>query len=442
MPNHIATDGAGPTPPFSFVHAADLHLASPFQGVTAQERTVAQALRRATFDAFEALIRLCIDRKADFLLIAGDVFNAADRSLRAQLFFFDGLKRLADRGIPSFVVHGNHDPLDGWSHSIARPPLVTVFGGNGVETIPVTVAGHTVAAVSGISYQRRQESRNLAALFTAAPSGLFRIGLLHANCGGNPRYEAYAPCSTEELGRAGLDYWALGHVHEHAIMLREPLVVYPGSIQGLSIREPGPRGCCLVRVDAGRRAELEFCPLDAVRWESGEISIAGLDSLSGLDRALTTLIRRLREDAGGRPVVARVGLVGRGPLYAELRHGNTVPDLLERFRLAGLADEPFVWIQELEPAYRPEVDLEQRRRIDDLLGRVLQVAQSLREPGQVAGTGGVTGPPSLEQSLCPVLAELFENPRAEKMLGGLTGLELQRLLEQAELLCLDLLEPG
>lgn len=434
----VATGGAGPAPPFCFVHAADLHLDSPFRGVTAQDRAVAQALRRATFDAFEALVRLCIDRRADFLLIAGDVFDAADRSLRAQLFFFDGLKRLADQGIPSFVVHGNHDPLEGWSPSVERPPLVTVFGAGGVETVPVTVAGRTVAAVSGISYQRRQESRDLAALFPGSPPGLFRIGLLHANCGGNPRYESYAPCSVEELGRAGIDYWALGHVHEHAVLRRDPLVVYPGSTQGLSIREPGPRGCCLVRVDAERRAELEFCPLDAVRWEGGEITIAGLDSLSGLDRALATLLGRLRDQAAGRPVISRIGLVGRGPLYAELTHGNTVADLLERARQAGLAEEPFVWIQELEMAGRPEADLEQRRRIDDLLGRVLQIAASLREPDP----GADSPPPPLEQSLGPVLADLFENPRAEKMLDRLTPQELQRLLEQAELLCLDLLESG
>lgn len=438
MTHPVATGGAGPTPPFCFVHAADLHLDSPFRGVTAQDRTVAQALRRATFDAFESLVDLCIDRGANFLLVAGDVFDAADRSLRAQLRFFDGLKRLADRGIPSFVVHGNHDPLEGWSHSIERPPLVTVFGSGGVETAPVTIAGRTVAAVSGISYQRRQESRDLAALFPGAPPGLFRIGLLHANCGGNPRYESYAPCSTEALGRAGVDYWALGHVHEHTILRRDPLVVYPGSTQGLSIREPGPRGCCLVRVDAERRADLEFCPLDAVRWESGEISIAGLDSLSGLDRALATMIGRLREEAAGRPVVCRIGLAGRGSLYAELVRANAVADLLERARQSGLAEEPFVWLQELEMAGRPEADLGQRRRIDDLLGRVLQVAAGLRE----ADRGEGASPPPLEQSLGPVLADLFDNPRAEKMLDRLDSGELQRLLEQAELLCLDLLEPG
>lgn len=434
MPNPAATGDAGPTPPFSFVHAADLHLDSPFLGVTAQDRTVAEALRRATFDAFDALIALCIDRRADFLLVAGDVFDAADRSLRAQLRFFEGLRRLAERGIPSFVVHGNHDPLDGWSHSVTRPPLVTVFGSHEVETVPVVAGGRPLAAVSGISYQRRQENRNLAALFPAGPAPLFHIGLLHANCGGNPRHPAYAPCSPDDLGRAGIDYWALGHVHERAVLRRDPLVVYPGNTQGLSARETGPRGCFLVRVDEQRRAELEFCPLDAVRWQAGTVSIAGLETVSRLDGALAALVPGLGEEAG-RPVVARLGIVGRGALYPELAHRNTIADLLERARQTGLAAEPFVWVQELENACRPETDLEQRRSVDDLLGRVLRVAADLRG----AGAGDALSP---EAALAPVLAELFDNPRVERVLGRPDPGELLRLLERAELLCLDLLEPG
>ena len=55
---------------FRFVHAADLHLDSPFRGITAESETVADTLRSATFDAYNTLIALCIERKVDFLVIA------------------------------------------------------------------------------------------------------------------------------------------------------------------------------------------------------------------------------------------------------------------------------------------------------------------------------------------------------------------------------------
>jgi len=59
--------------------------------------------------------------------VAGDVYDGADRSLGSQLKFHEGLKRLAAAGIRSFVIHGNHDPLDGRVSSLEWPEEVKVF---------------------------------------------------------------------------------------------------------------------------------------------------------------------------------------------------------------------------------------------------------------------------------------------------------------------------
>ncbi|MBN9182316.1 MAG: metallophosphoesterase, partial [Microbacterium sp.] len=75
---------------------------------------VAATLRDATFDVYDAIIELCLNEHVDALLVAGDIYDASDKSLRAQLHFLRGLERLSAAGIRSFVCHGNHDPLDGW----------------------------------------------------------------------------------------------------------------------------------------------------------------------------------------------------------------------------------------------------------------------------------------------------------------------------------------
>ena len=78
-----------------FVHAADLHLDSPFTGMRAEAPSnVADALYRATFDAYDNIIDLCISESVDALLVAGDIYDSADRSLRAQRAFINGLERL------------------------------------------------------------------------------------------------------------------------------------------------------------------------------------------------------------------------------------------------------------------------------------------------------------------------------------------------------------
>lgn len=415
---------------FTFVHAADLHLDSPFRGIRDEAPEVAGRLRSATFDAYAGLIDLCIDRDADFLLIAGDVYDGADRSLAAQLRFHDGLVRLAEHGIRAFVVHGNHDPLEGWSSALTWPEQTTIFGGDDVQTVVVDSGGTPLAAVSGISYPTQRENRNLATLFQAERSDVFQIALLHCNCGGQTDHEPYAPCSPDDLIHAGFDYWALGHVHTMTLLNRRPHIVYPGNIQGRSIRETGPRGCYLITVGDDKDVKEEFCPLDAVRWFAKEVRIEELDTADQLEGALADAVDRVRDEAQGRPSICRLTLVGRGPLYGELNREGAVQELLERLREQGLEDEPFLWVERLKLRCAPAIDLEQRCQENDLLGELLRIANDLR------------GHEDLVKALSPAVAELHEHIRARKALAAMTPEQFHALLDDAANLCVDLLETG
>lgn len=412
---------------FSFVHAADLHLDSPFTGVTATSPAVAELLRRATFDAFEQLIDLCLGRRVDFLLVAGDVYDGADRSLRAQLRFRDGLARLAAAGIRSFVVHGNHDALDGWSSALEWPAGVHVFGER-LETVAVERDGAPLARVSGISYPRRQEERNLAALFGGAPSGgAFHIGLLHANVGGNTQHDPYAPCEVADLLDRGIDYWALGHVHSRQILRRErPFAVYPGNLQGRHMRETGERGCVVVTV-YGDAVAIDFAAVDAVRWEWVEVDIGGAETMDALETAVDEALSRAASTTADRPLLCRLRLTGRGPLHRDLRRSDAVAALLERGRERWAEARPLVWVEAIDVACRPEVDLAARRAGQDLTAEVLRAADDWR-----------TG--DLDASLGEALAPLYRDPRLRRLLREPDAEELERLLAEAEMLCLDRLE--
>ena len=88
-----------------------------------------------------------------------EMLQLKDRALaRRQLIkrFLDGLARLSEAGIATFVVHGNHDPVEaGWSAIGTWPAGVTVFGTESVDAVPVMVGGTQIAVVQGISYWRR-----------------------------------------------------------------------------------------------------------------------------------------------------------------------------------------------------------------------------------------------------------------------------------------------
>jgi len=84
----------------------------------------------------------------------------------------------------------------------------------------------------------------------------------------DPNNRNYVPCSLQDLkNKKGIDYWALGHIHEKDILNEEnPAVVYPGTPQGRHVGETGIKGCHLVTVDENKELEISFLPASPVVW--------------------------------------------------------------------------------------------------------------------------------------------------------------------------------
>lgn len=132
---------------------------------------------------------------------------------------------------------------------------MTVFG-ELPDAVPVFRKGEgtPLAIIHGASHASGRETRNLAALFRRTEAYGLHVGLLHATPGDADGVARYAPFSQEDLKASGMDYWALGHIHDRREVCREPLAAYPGCTQGLHINEPGEKGCLLVTAEAGPMA--------------------------------------------------------------------------------------------------------------------------------------------------------------------------------------------
>jgi exonuclease SbcD len=357
--------------PVRFVHTADLHLGAPFEGLCEAHEHVGHLLRDATFKALDRIVDLCVECAVDFVVIAGDVYNSSDRSLRAQLRLRDALGRLHEAGIQAYIAHGNHDPLSGWSAALDWPPNTHVFPGDRVESHCVSRAGEEICRVYGIGFAQANVTDNLARRFLRGDDAPRAVAVLHANVGGQAGHEPYAPCTLSDLSE-GFDYWALGHVHSRReLRMGRSAVVYPGNPQGLSPRETGPKGCYLVTLAEGGPI-LEFVPTDSVRWADSQVDIAELDSLQALLERLEQVVENAREAAEGRPAVLRVALVGRGPLHREVGAEDVRADIIEQMREWGRGVEPSVWVDSVSDRTRPAVDLEARKAAQDFLGEFLR----------------------------------------------------------------------
>lgn len=331
---------------FTFVHAADLHLDSPFKGLAKVPESVRDRLRESTFVALRGICDVAKREKVDFVVLAGDLFDAADRSLKAQLRLQRALEDMTANGAQVFVVHGNHDPESGRQAKLDWPEGVFVFGSSSVDCYPAYTRGGELAAhVYGISYPTSAVADNLALRFKKREGAPFHLALLHANVDGDPSYDNYAPCKLEELKTAGFDYWALGHVHDRRTLHEYPHVVYPGNIQGRSIRETGSKGAYVVSVAESGTVAMRFQNVADVLWREITVTIEGLDREQDLKNRMLSALEDVRSEAHGRPTLVRVRLIGRGVMHDRLLQPSIAEEWLEELReWIGAPEETEAWI--------------------------------------------------------------------------------------------------
>lgn len=144
-----------------YIHAADIHLDSPFKGLKNIPEALFNKIKASTFNAFEKLVDTALFHQVDFVLLSGDIYDLEDRSIRAQVFLREEIERLNQAGISVFIIHGNHDYLTNDELHLSLPNNVTVFDSN-VETIQFETQCHETISISGFSYDRNwiEEKKN------------------------------------------------------------------------------------------------------------------------------------------------------------------------------------------------------------------------------------------------------------------------------------------
>lgn len=291
-----------------FIHAADVHLGAAFKQAGSSDPSLSSALTRATYDAFDRVVGCALRENVDFLILAGDTFNSAGMNLPAQGHLARGLSRLTDAGIRVLMVHGNHDPASGRSAGVPLPDGVYIFPSSEVGVVEIEGREGT-CTVYGRSFYRSDERENLALGYQRDPAAQNAVGVLHANVGGSPLSDPYSPCAVSDLAAARMDYWALGHIHlESVVSPRNPLAIYPGSTQALTINETGRHGCYLVEISDGAPAAT-WLPTGALNVAHIAVDLTGCESLAALPVRIAENVTRSLQDADA-PHLVRIVLEG------------------------------------------------------------------------------------------------------------------------------------
>jgi DNA repair protein SbcD/Mre11 len=305
-----------PIAAFRFIHTADIHLDSPLKSLALRDPALAELVRDATRQAFTRIVDMAIEEQVDALLIAGDLYDGEQTSMKTARFIAAAYKRLTDAGVRVFVIRGNHDSMSKIMRELTLPAGVTVFGGKpGVETIERI--GARPIAIHGLSFKEPDAPESLLPKYRPPAAEAVNIGLMHTSLGGSPGHDPYAPVSLADLQASGFRYWALGHIHKRSVHVGETTVVMPGMPQGRDIGEAGRKSVTLVTVADDGAISLEERVTSGAVFAPVDVDLAGEADWAKLARRISSAAGAAAERGG--ETILRIGLSGSTPLAWRIR---------------------------------------------------------------------------------------------------------------------------
>lgn len=272
-----------------FIHAADLHLDSPFKGLAHVPKQLFKAIQESTFHALDRIVEAAIEKEVDFVLFVGDLFDNDKQSLQAQMKLKAACEKLQQHHIHVYLSYGNHDHISGNRHPIVYPDNVHIFPTERVSSFDYSKNGETLAKIFGFSYENRAVMENKVAAYQRADDNTYHIGMLHGSLHGNEAHDPYAPFALSALQAQQFDYWALGHIHKREVLAENPPIIYPGNTQGRHRNESGVKGCYYIEL-TGHQASYTFIPTSDIVFESITMDISSCERVDVLLEKLQATI--------------------------------------------------------------------------------------------------------------------------------------------------------
>jgi DNA repair exonuclease SbcCD nuclease subunit len=140
-------------------------------------------------------------------------------------------------------------------------------------------------------------------------------------------------------------------VHASEIVCRDPWIVYPGNLQGRSVREAGAKGAMRVTVEDGRIVNVTPIALDGARWAQVPVDVTGVESENDVVTRIAAGLAGAHAEGEGRPLAARVTLTGATSLHNRLVARREL--LQDDVRASGFRIADDCWVEQLKVKTSP-----------------------------------------------------------------------------------------
>ncbi len=275
------------------LHIADIHLDSPFSLLDAEKASVRRNELRGIFSSVMLFVK---SAGIDAVLIAGDLFDTGFVTAETAALIKNAFASCPDC---KFIISpGNHDPYTETSvyRSVSFSPNVFIFSS---ETVQKFSFDDLNMDVYGFAFCDNELRRSPVAEFRVEDPE--RINILLAHCDIASPLSKYAPVTKNDLSSCGVDYAALGHIHNSDGVLKagNTHYAYSGVLDGRSYDETGHKGGILLDIQKDHGV-LHF-QYNGIRfskrhYEKDTLNISGAGSMAEIEEKIRTYITAKKYD--------------------------------------------------------------------------------------------------------------------------------------------------
>lgn len=304
------------------LHTADFHLDAPFSAL-GQKAAIRRAELRDTVLKIRALIE---SEKTEIAFFCGDLFDGECVYTDTIELLTEEFSKVLDTNI--FICPGNHDFYSSQS-PYARgiwPENVHIFRSREIERVFLPKLN---TAVYGAAFMSEHEEASLLKGFSVQSKNEISVMALHADLSMN---SVYNPVTEQEIKETGLDYLALGHIHQASKLMRagDTLYAYCGCPEGRGFDELGAKGVNILDVQKGS-VRCNFRALGGRTYNIVSVDVSKASSQNDIKRAV------LDSGAFDRENCIRFVLTGETVLIPDISGLQSA--LNELFFIAEVADK-------------------------------------------------------------------------------------------------------
>lgn len=310
------------------LHCADLHLDSKMTANLDREK--AKERKEELLRTYKRMIDYANNEGIRDIIIAGDLFDTKNVSKVAIHTVRDSI--INNPQINFYYLRGNHDAVCFVDELEEKFENLYLFGD---EWTSYDISN--VVNITGIELS----SDNKDSIYNTLVLDNNRINIvvLHGQESEHVSKDKAEIISLKNLRNKGIDYLALGHVHE---MIMDKLdargtYAYSGCLEGRGFDECGDHGFIVIDVDEEKKSvEAEFISFAYRHIHTVEVDVTGANTTGDVSKIIK---RKLDEDYYDEKDLMKFVLVGEVDFESEISTGLLVKEFEDNFYFLKIYDE-------------------------------------------------------------------------------------------------------